>query len=29
MNDNAFYYLVGIVEEQEFEKIVQNLNYVD
>ncbi len=29
MNDNAFYYLVGIVEKQEFEKIVQNLNYVD
>lgn len=29
MNDNAFYYFEGIIEEKEFDKIIKNLNYLD
>ena len=29
MDDNAFYYFVGVIKENEFDKIIKNLNYVE
>ena len=29
MNENAFYCFEGIMSEEEFDKIIKNLNYLD